>query len=100
VSERYGGTNERERIRRAVSDQHYRISAHANEEMSEDDLEAHDVEQVLLTGVITRRLTHDLRDTRYEVTGDTTDGRQAAVVCRFLASGWLLIITAYTQRIE
>ena len=96
MSERYGGTNERERIRRAVSDQHYRISSHANEEMSEDDLEAHDVEQVLLTGVITRRLTHDPRGTRYEVTGDTTDGRHAAVVCRFLASGWLLIITAYT----
>ncbi len=63
--------------------------------MLDDDLESHDVEQVLLTGAITRRLTRDPRGTRYEVMGDTTDGRQAAVVCRFLASGWLLIITAY-----
>jgi len=53
------------------------------------------VEQVLLTGDVTRRLTHDPRGTRYEVTGDTTDGRQAAVVCRFLLAGVLLIITAY-----
>ena len=86
---------ELERIRQAVNDQRYRISSHANEEMSEDDLESHDVEQVLRTGAITRRFTRDPRGTRYEVTGDTMDGRQAAVVCRFLASGWLLIITAY-----
>lgn len=86
---------ELERIRQAVNDQRYRVSSHANEEMSEDDLESHDVEQVLLTGAITRRFTRDPRGTRYEVTGDTTDGRQAAVICRFLASGWLLIITAY-----
>ena len=86
---------ELERIRQAVNDQRYRISSHANEEMSEDDLGSHDVEQVLLTGAIIRRFTRDPRGTRYEVTGDTTDARQAAVVCRFLASGWLLIITAY-----
>ena len=87
--------NELERIRQAVHEQRYRISSHVNEEMSDDDLESHDVEQALLTGAITRRLTHDPRGTRYEVTGDTADGRQAAVVCRILASGWLLIITAY-----
>jgi hypothetical protein len=87
--------NELERIRQVVHEQRYRISSHANEEMSDDDLESHDVEQVLLTGTIRRRLTHDPRGTRYEVTGDTTDGRQAAVVCRFLTSGWLLIITVY-----
>ena len=89
--------DELERMHQAVYDQWYRISSHANEEMSEDDLEAHDVEHIVLTGNITRRLTHDPRGTRYEVTGDTTDGRQAAVVCRFLAAGWLLIITAYAR---
>lgn len=87
--------NELERIRRAVQEQHYRISSHANEEMSDDDFESHDVEQVLLTGMLRRRLTHDPRGTRYEIMGDTADGRQAVVICRFLASGWLLIITAY-----
>ena len=33
-----------QRIRRAVREQKYRISSHANEEMSEDDLEAKDIE--------------------------------------------------------
>ncbi len=33
----------------------------------------------------------------YEVTGTTTDGRRASVVCRFLTSGVLLIITAYVH---
>lgn len=41
--------NELERIRQAVHEQRYRISSHANEEMSDDDLESHDVEQVLST---------------------------------------------------
>jgi hypothetical protein len=84
-----------ERMRQAVHEERYRISSHANEEMSEDDLEAHDLEQIILTGAISRRFTRDPRGTRYEVTGNTTDGRQGVVVCRFLVSGVLLIITAY-----
>jgi uncharacterized protein DUF4258 len=85
------------RIRQAVRAQRYRISAHANEEMSDDDLEAKDIEAIIFTGTIPRRLTRDPRGTRYEVTGATTDGRPATVVCRFLASGVLLILTAYVH---
>lgn len=84
-----------ERIREAIRLQRYRISSHANEEMSEDDLEAVDVEQIILTGGIAHRYTRDPRGTRYEVVGQTTDSRRAAVVCRFLSSGVLLIVTAY-----
>lgn len=86
-----------EQIREAIRQQRYRISSHANEEMSEDDLEAVDVEQIILTGRITRRYTRDPRGTRYEVVGQTTDQRQATVVCRLLPSGVLLIITVYAQ---
>jgi hypothetical protein len=86
-----------ERIRQAVRAQHYRISAHANEEMSEDALELLDIEAVILTGTTTRGFTHGPRGTRYEVMETTTDGRHATVVCRLLASGVLLIITAYVQ---
>jgi hypothetical protein len=86
-----------ERIREAIRRQRYRISSHANEEMSEDDLEAVDVEQIILTGRIARRYTRDPRGTRYEVVGQTTDQRQATVVCRFLPSGFLLIVTAYAH---
>jgi hypothetical protein len=86
-----------EHIREAIRAQRYRISAHANDEMSDDALEAQDIEEIILTGTITQRFIHDPRGTRYEVTGITMDGRLACVVCRFLISGVLLIITAYVH---
>lgn len=88
---------ELERIRHAFRNQHYRISSHANEEMSEDDMQAADVESIVCTGSIARRFTRDPRGVRYEIAGKTTDGRHAFVVCRFLASGVLLVITAYGE---
>jgi len=84
-----------QRIRQAIREQRYRISSHANEEMSDDNLVVADVEQVILTGQIAQRFTRDPRGTRYEVAGETADGRRACVVCRFLPSNVLLIITAY-----
>ena len=83
------------RMRRAVREQRYRVSGHANEEMSEDGLESQDVESIIMSGAIAKRFTHDVRGTRYEIAGHTVVGRHAKVVCRFLASGVLLIITAY-----
>jgi hypothetical protein len=65
--------------------------------MADDHLEAQDLERLVLTGQITRRFTRDPRGTRYEVSGTTADGRRASVVCRFLASGVLRIITAYAE---
>ncbi len=87
-----------QRLRRAVREERYRISSHANEEMSEDNLLAQDLESIVLTGRIARRFSRDPRGTRWEVTGRTTDGRAASVVCRFLLSGVLLIITAYERQ--
>jgi len=87
-------------MQQAIREQRYRISAHANAEMSDDDLEAQDIERIIVTGTITQQFTHDPRGTRYEVTGETTDGRTASVVCRFLLSGVLLIITAYVSEEE
>ena len=87
------------RIRQAIREQRYRISAHANEEMSEDNLLAGDVETVILTGQVRRKYTHDPRGTRHEIVGETVDGRQAYVICRFLASGVLQIITAYVPEV-
>ena len=68
-----------ERIREAIRQQRSRISSHANEEMSDGDLEAVDVEQIILTGDIARRYTRDPRGTWYEVVGRTTDSRRGAV---------------------
>lgn len=86
-----------DRIHQAVRQQIYRISSHANEEMSEDEFEAKDIESIILTGKIIRKFTRDPRSTRYEVVGKTTDGRRAALICRILPSGILLIITVYAE---
>jgi len=87
-----------QRIRRAIRNQNYRISAHANEEMAKDWLEAIDVESVILTGRITQTFTGDPRGLRYEVLGKTTTDQPACVVSRFFLSGTLLIITAWTVK--
>ncbi len=68
--------------------------------MADDFLVAADIENIILTGEITRKLTHDPRGPRYEVLGDTVDYRRAHAVCRFLLSGVLLIITAYVEEEE
>ena len=89
-----------ETIKQKVTEQQYLISSHANEEMSDDALTADDVECAILTGKIRKRLTKDSRGTRYEVVGQSTDGRPVAVVCRLLETGWLRIITVYALEDE
>ena len=85
------------RMRQAIREQRSRISSHANDEMADDFLAAADLEHIILTGEITHKFTHDPRGTRYEVLGHTVDSRHAYIVCRFLLSGVLLIITAYIE---
>ena len=84
-----------QRLRLAIREDAYGISSHGNEEISEDDLSTEDVERIILGGEVIKKYTHDPRGTRYEVAGRAVDGREASVVCRFLPSGTLLIITAY-----
>ncbi len=84
-----------ERIRQAIREQRYRISNHANEEMSDDNLEVRDIEEALLTGTVAHKFSRDPRGTRYEVIGTAGDQRSIGVVCRFLQDETLLIITAY-----
>ena len=86
------------RIRQSIREERYRISSHANEEMSDDELETKDIESIIFTGKVAQKFTRDLRGTRYEIVGDAVDGRRAMVVCRFLPSGILLIITAYAEK--
>jgi len=86
-----------ERIRHAVGEERFRISSHANEEMSNDKLELEDIVEVLVKGESTHTFTHDPRGERYEITGETKGGRRASIVCRFLGSGVLLVITVYAH---
>jgi len=84
-----------ERIRLKIIQRQYYLSAHAEDEMLEDDLERRDVEYAILKGKIDKRLTRDIRGTRYRIEGPVPDGRLIHVICRFHASSNLLIITVY-----
>lgn len=83
-------------IRGKVRDQEYEFAIpHFFEEMANDDLIFADIAEAISQGRIRRRFTRDPRGTRYEIVGPTTDGRQAATICRIKETGKLLFITAY-----
>jgi len=84
-----------ERIRVKITQRQYYLSAHAEEEMMDDGLQRHDIEHAILKGRIEKRLTYDIRGTRYRIEGAVPDGRFIHVICRFHASRDLLIITVY-----
>jgi hypothetical protein len=66
--------------------------------MVDDRLERKDVENAILKGRIDKKMTHDVRGTRYLIAGPSEDGRPVHVVCRFKDAGGLIIITVYTVR--
>lgn len=84
-----------QRIRQKIVDRDYYLSVHAEEEMANDNLERSDIEHAILNGMIEKKLTEDIRGTRYRIEGPASNGRMIHVVCRFKEQGSLLIITAY-----
>ena len=83
------------KLRKLIREQKYTISMHANEEMSDDDLMAVDVEQAILTGHVLTRLTDDPRGPRYNVLGSSTDGTRIRVVCRITSGERIIIMAVY-----
>ena len=84
------------RIRRAIREERYEFTVHALEEMDEDDLDESDVRYCILHGEVSSELTDDPRGIRFVVLGNTQDeSRSMEVVCRFLPSDLLRIITVY-----
>jgi hypothetical protein len=84
------------KIRQRLRDQEYEITIpHFYEEMAADELEFGDIQQAIFAGHVRRKFTGDPRGTRYEVVGQSRDGRQVAVICRFKATGKLLLITTF-----
>lgn len=74
----------------------YDMSAHAVDEMADDDLDIIDVEGAILSGRITRVETDGPRGARYVVEGTAADGlTPVGVVGRFTRSDRYLIITVY-----
>jgi hypothetical protein len=84
------------RIRQAVRDGSYEFTTHALEEMDEDALTDEEVRDVLLRGKLVLRLTDDPRGIRFVIRGlCRSDQVEVEVVCRFLPSGLMRIITTY-----
>ncbi|MBL0732331.1 MAG: DUF4258 domain-containing protein [Desulfosarcina sp.] len=63
--------------------------------MLDDDLERKDVENAILKGQIDKKMTRDIRGTRYRIEGPAQDGRLIHVLCRFREDINLIIITVY-----
>jgi len=84
-----------QKIRQSIIDRNYYLSSHAEEEMLDDDLERKDVENAILKGWMDKKMTLDIRGTRYSIEGPAMDGRLIHVLCRFRESANLIIITVY-----
>ena len=84
-----------QRIRQLVIVRRYYLSAHAEEEMWADGLERPDIESCILRGRIEKRMTQDIRGTRYRIEGPARDSRTIHVICRYHVIEDLLIITVY-----
>ena len=84
-----------QKIRQKIIDRDYYISSHAEEEMLDDGLTREDIENVILKGWIGKKLTEDVRGTRYCVEGPAKDERMVHVICRFNEESDVLIITVY-----
>lgn len=86
------------RIRQKIIDKDYYLSSHAEDEMLNDRFERDDIENAILKGRIEKKLTEDIRGTRYRIEGPAKDGRQIHVICRYKEGGNLIIITIYALR--
>ena len=85
-----------ERIREKIRLRQYDMSAHAMEEMAEDELDIEDVEQAIMNGRISRIERDDPRGTRYVVEGTAVDeSTPVGAVGRFTTTDRYLIITVY-----
>ncbi len=62
-----------QKIRKNITDRNYYLSSHSEEEMSDDDLERKDVENAILKGRTDKKMTRDIRVTRYRIEGPARD---------------------------
>ena len=84
------------KIRQKVLTGNYEFALpHFFEEMANDELIFADIESAIAKGRIARRFTRDYPGTRYEIVGESTDGRTIGVICRLKENGKVLFITTY-----
>lgn len=85
-----------ERIRKQIRQGQYDMTAHATEEMAEDDLDIVDIECSILNGTVARIDRDDPRGTKYVVKGVAADEvTLVGTAGRFTSIAHYLIITAY-----
>jgi hypothetical protein len=89
-----------QKIRQKILSRRYYLSAHAEEETWADGLERADIENAILKGRIEKKMTKDVRGTRYRIEGPAKDGKKIHIVCRFDELKDLIIITIYALRNE
>ena len=83
-------------IRKAFRTGQYRYSIHALDEMDDDGITDGDVIHAILNGEVVATLTEDPRGTRFVVRGPASRVEtDIEIVCRFLPSSSLRIITVY-----
>ncbi len=83
-------------IREKIRLRQYDMTAHAAEEMAEDNLDIFDIEQAVLNGRLAKIEKDDPRGTKYVIEGIGTDqATPVGVVGRFTGEERYLIITVY-----
>lgn len=84
------------RFRDAVRRRQYLMTTHADEEMWEDGLTIHDVENVVLTGeIVERQQDRHTAEGKFLILGEALDGRKVVVVAKSGYLHHLVIITVY-----
>ncbi len=73
----------------------YYLTEHADEEAMMDDFDIYDVENGILTGKVKRTWP---KKGKYEVIGESLDGRTIGIICRFTQSKKVRVITVYEDK--
>ena len=87
-----------QRIRQAILEERYVFTTHAHDERRKDGFTVEDALHAILSGRMVKRLTRDVRGTRYCIEGQSRNGRWMHAICRFDELEEILIITVYAQR--
>lgn len=83
-------------LRDKIINKHYVMTLHAEEEMNDDNLSIHDVEEIILSGTIQeRQKDKKTAEWKYRIRGETTIGHGGEVVVKLSPTGKVVVITAY-----
>ena len=84
-----------QRIRQKVLRGEFEVSDHTFDELLADNFRLADAVKGILNGRVIRTFTHEYPVARYAIEGKTNDGRLIEIICCFLSSGKVRIITVY-----